>query len=46
MLINSAQIMPSIERRISIELRNPAYQLSANIMGGQLPVAGPVFTFN
>ena len=32
MLINSAQKMPSIQRRISIEFRNPAHQLSANIL--------------
>ena len=36
MLINSAQKMPSIERRISMEFRNPAHQLSANILGSYL----------
>ena len=36
MLINSAQKTPSIERRISIEFRNPAYQLSANILDSYL----------
>ena len=36
MLINSAQKMLSIERRISIEFRNPAHQLSANIMSSYL----------
>ena len=35
-LINSAQKMPSIERRISIEFRNPAHQLSANILGSYM----------
>ena len=32
MLINSAQKMPSIERKISIEFRNPAHQLSTIII--------------
>ena len=36
MLINSAQKMPSIERRISIGFRNPAHQLSADILGSYL----------
>ena len=36
MLINPAQKMPSIQRRISIEFRNPAHQLSANILGSYL----------
>ena len=36
MLINSARKMPSIERRISIELRDTAHQLSANILGSYL----------
>ena len=36
MLINSAQKMPSFERRISIEFRNPAHQLSANNLGSYL----------
>ena len=36
MLINSAQKMPSIQRRISIESRDPAHQLSANILGSYL----------
>ena len=36
MLINSAQKMPSIQLRISIEFRNPAHQLSANILASYL----------
>ena len=36
MLINSAQKMPTIERRISIDFRNPAHQLSANNLGSYL----------
>ena len=36
MLINSAWKMPSIERRISIEFRDPAHQLSANILDSYL----------
>ena len=40
MLINSAQKMPSIERRISIEFRDPAHYF------GQLPVEIPLFTFH
>ena len=36
MLINSTQKMPSIQRRISIEFRDPAHQLSANILGSYL----------
>ena len=36
MLINSAHKMLSIERRISIEFKNPAHQLSANILGRYL----------
>ena len=36
MLINSAQKMPSIESWISIGFRNPAHQLSANILGSYL----------
>ena len=36
MLINSARKMPSIERRISIEFRDPAHQLSENILGSCL----------
>ena len=36
MLINSAQKMSSIERRISIGFRNPAHQLSANILASYL----------
>ena len=46
MLINSARKMPSIERRISIEFRDPAHQLSANILDSYLlPVEAPLFTF-
>ena len=36
MLINSAQKMPSIQGRISIEFRNHAHQLSTNILGSYL----------
>ena len=36
MLTNSTQKMPSIERRIAIEFRNPAHQLSAHILGSYL----------
>ena len=36
MLINSAQKMSPIQRRISIEFRDPAHQLSANILGSYL----------
>ena len=36
MLINPAQKMPSIQCRISIEFRDPAHQLSANILGSYL----------
>ena len=36
MLINSAQKMSSIQGRISIEFRDPAHQLSANILGSYL----------
>ena len=36
MLINSARKIPSIERRISKEFRDPSHQLSANILGSYL----------
>ena len=36
MLINTAQKMPSMERKISIEFRNPAHQLRSNILGSYL----------
>ena len=36
MLINSAQKKPSIQHRFSIEFRDPADQLSANILGSYL----------
>ena len=36
MLINSAQKMPSIQRRISIEFRDPAHRLSINLLGSYL----------
>ena len=36
MLINTAQKKSSIERRISIEFRNLAHQLSATILGSYL----------
>ena len=36
MLSNSAQKMPSTERRIPIRFRNPAHQLSANILASYL----------
>ena len=36
MLINSAQKMPSIQRRICVEYREPAHQLSTNILGSYL----------
>ena len=40
MPINSAQKMSSIQHRISIEFRDPAHQLSTNILG-QLSVEVP-----
>ena len=36
MLINSAQKIPSFQRKISIEFRDPAHQLSADILGSYL----------
>ena len=36
MLINSAQKMPSIQHRISMESRDPAHQLSANILSSYM----------
>ena len=36
MLINSVQKIPSIQRKISVEFRDPAHQLSADILGSYL----------